>query len=72
MLQMENSCFKHENGQVWSPWHQRMRFFDGLNFFVFLKKTKVYMEKIAGEQHLTTLTFSTDILQIFPKNQTGV
>ena len=45
--EMEKACRKHQNGQIWRPWHIRMRFYDGLNFE---KANKICMEKVAGEQ----------------------
>jgi len=26
MPEMEKACQKYQNGQVWDPWHERMRF----------------------------------------------
>ena len=54
MPEMEKACQKHQNGQVWSPWHYKMRFYEGLNF---KKIKKICMEKVAGYFHTNLLIF---------------
>ena len=58
MSEMEKAFEKKQNGQIWSIWHKKMRFYDGLNF---KKIKKICMEKVAGEQdhyfHINLLIF---------------
>ena len=54
MLEMEKACWKHQNGQVWSPWQNEI--YDGLNF----KKAKICIENVAEDKALlSSIIFHT-------------
>ena len=54
MPEMEKACWKHQNGQVWSPWQNEI--YDGLNF----KKAKICIENVAEDKALlSSIIFQT-------------